>query len=81
MKCFFHNGNPEDFDAHVDWVLSSGAISLGDAEAIRTFAEFLTAAGRVRPVPLQVLRDFQGFLGLSDAQLAELERQRADESG
>jgi hypothetical protein len=84
VRCFFYDGDPDDspaFEQRVDWMLESGAISLGDAETVRTFAAFLQAAGRTRPIPLQVLRDFQEFLGISDERLAEIERERAEASG
>lgn len=81
MRCFFPSRNPEDFDAHVDWLQASGALTIGDADTVREFSDFLRAVGKERPIPLSVLREFKEFLGLSDVELSEIERKRAPESG
>lgn len=75
-RCFVHTGDDESLNAWLAAGVESGKLTLHDADAVREFAAFLSAVGGRRPVPLEVIREFQGFLGVSDEELARIEAQR-----
>jgi hypothetical protein len=75
--CFVHTGDEDSLNIRLAAGVESGKLSLHDADAVREFAAFLRAVGGRRPIPLEVLREFQGFLNISDEELARIEASRA----
>lgn len=79
--CFHHTGDDDSLNAQLAAGVESGKFTLHDADAVREFAAFLSAVGGRRPVPIEVLREFQGFLNISDEELARIEAARTQQSG
>lgn len=74
--CFVHTGDEDSLNTRLAAGVESGRLSLHDADAVREFAAFLRAVGGRRPIPFEVLREFQGFLNISDEELARIEASR-----
>lgn len=75
-RCFQHSGDEDSLNAELDARVASGKLTMHDADAVREFAAFLRAAGGQRPIPLEVLREYQGYLNISDEELARIEALR-----
>jgi len=74
----------EGLDQFLEQAQADGRLSTDDADTVCEFAGFLRAAGPPdAPGLIEVLREYQQFLGLSDDELAHAERtatRRADAS-
>jgi hypothetical protein len=70
--------DPDALNDYLDSLVSANRVSAQDADAVRQFRRFLEAVAPYRPgpLPVSVIREYQGYLGVSDVELAEIERQR-----
>lgn len=58
--------------------VADGRLTVGDADTVREFADFLQHVGPVRPLPVSVLREYRDLLGITDDQIDECERRRRE---
>jgi hypothetical protein len=68
-----------DLEQQLGDLVASGKIPIEDADMVREFAAFLSdpeVGPPDQPLPMSVLRRHQHVLGLTDADLADAERNR-----